>query len=181
MNISDPPSPFHRTRVRNGILQMIASPSYTHGITLAMNAGAQSADTARRKFRLFALDVDRYVRQRHRVDRLPSAKRLDAIAFPEKLETNAHMHLVADLGSGYLGRPFDAIHQRAFEQVWLHHTAGAGSIEIKAPLDDGWLRYITKDLNPNDPIFFLSQDFHSGTKVIQSWACDPDWLLAAYE
>lgn len=106
MNIVEADNPFNPRALRGGWNEILRRPQYTHAISLALNAGACPAATVSAKFGRFSLEVDRLVLERHRVDRMPSQDRLEAIAIAEKLDTNAHLHVVANLGHEFLGRPF---------------------------------------------------------------------------
>jgi len=87
---------------------------------------------------------------------MQSDRRLRAVAFPEHLETNAHLHVSADLTFA-LSRLDEAGTKEAIRTSWLQANKGAGSIDLDLIKDSGWSGYQTKALRGSD--YFLSADF----------------------
>lgn len=158
--------PFSPHRLREGLIEFARGRSYTHAITLNANKGDIGFKGVKRLFRGFCYSVDRYAHQRRRVEKLLSHQRFEAIAFPEHLESNAHLHICANLSSKFLGHDFDIKDQREIDRLWRETTSGSGSTLFKEITDDGWMRYITKEHRRPDHQYILSSDFHLNDKVV---------------
>lgn len=74
---------------------------FSHAITLNANRDALSLASMRKLFGQFCLAVDRLRTGKHRVSRLRTSERFEAIAFPEHLESNLHLHVVANFDRRY--------------------------------------------------------------------------------
>lgn len=153
-------------QLREGIIEFARGRSYTHAITLNANQGDIGFDGVERLFKRFCYVVDRYAHQRLRVEKLLSHQRFEAIAFPEHLESNAHLHICAKLSSDFLGHDFDIKDQREIDRLWRETTGGSGSTLFREITDDGWMRYITKEHQRPDHQYILSSDFHSNDKMV---------------
>lgn len=152
--------------LRKGMIELCSHPRYTHAVTLNCNQGALSVERLKAHFKHFCIDVDRHFHGKNRVFRLPADRRLDAIAFPEHVLSNAHMHLVVDLAAGFVGNRSDQEIGTALYRIWKSVTCGAGSIDLKVKRDDGWCWYITKEFYTTRD-YFLSSDFHPANDVIR--------------
>lgn len=159
-------APFSPHRLREGLIEFARGRSFTHAITLNPNQGDIGFDGVRRLFRRFCYMVDRYAHQRLRVQKLPSRARFEAIAFPEHLESNAHLHICANLSSNFLGHDFDIKDELEIDRLWRETTRGSGSTLFEDITDDGWMRYITKEHRRPDHQYILSSDFHLNDKVV---------------
>lgn len=150
---------FHPYAIRRGLIQLINSQPNTHGLTLNSDRPL-SVSRIKSIFSTFCVKLDREIHGTQRVKNIPSADRLNAIAFPEHLETNAHLHALADL-SHFDGHGFGNIGlERLLRNCWLQSTHGAGSVDVQRLTSDGYAWYATKATNLIDPTYFLSSDFH---------------------
>ena len=144
---------------RPALVSWISSDTYSHALTL--NTDRELTLTSVRKiFGLFCREVDRIIHGRNNVRNIPASTRFKAVAFPEHLDTNAHLHLAADLSP--LTRLFSSDDRIKchLESAWLKSTRGAGSLHMEPIIDAGWARYLVKDASRTDPVYFLSAQFH---------------------
>lgn len=153
-----------RPNLRRGLTAFISEQDYTHAITL----NAERALSLRRLesiFSTFCITLDRTICGKQRVTRIPSRDRFRAIAFPEHLETNAHLHVAADLRplKRYCGSNIRM--RQALHFAWMRATHGAGSVDLQPITSSGWANYMVKDVQWNDPIYFLASDFHPDPTV----------------
>lgn len=151
-------SPYTRRTIRSGIQELIEGQPYTHAVTL--NADRELGPRRIRTiFGTFCHKLDREILACQNARQFPQEQRFNAIAFPENLGTNAHLHVHADLRRAAEGRTdqqlFDLI-----RRCWLQSTRGSGSVDIQQLFGDGWAAYCTKKFSSNDPVYFLSSDFH---------------------
>lgn len=161
-----------RSHIEAWISQIHAS----HAITLNPNLPDLPIEGLRTKFKRFCLEIDRLKLGRQNPQRRESADRFSALAFPEHLASNPHLHVAARLDRLWFGREIDDRLNWKIECIWKRITNGSGQLVLKeiysAP---GWAKYITKELAflPHDRLredvdFFWSADFHPGEKVVQS-------------
>lgn len=145
----------------------------THAITLNANLGAVPINRLRKLFSLFCLQIDRLRFGRRAIAQM-SHDRFDAIAFPEHLAANAHLHVAANLSPQWWRIDMQTL-ERELQNIWHDITKGHGSIYLKPIFSDGWGRYIAKELNfltdrhlNEGEDYFWSRDFHSGDSVLKS-------------
>jgi hypothetical protein len=150
---------FHRQAIRQGLIEWISDQPFTHCLTL--NSDRELAEAKLRKiFGTFCAKVDRAVHGRQRVYKMPAAERFHAIGFPERLSTNAHLHVLGDL-SAFKGRnPASVSLNEVIRCCWLQSTRGAGSVDVQALRSGGFARYATKGVTGSDPTYFLAADYH---------------------
>lgn len=136
----------------------VADQPFTHALTLNADRSL-SISRIEAIFGLFCLQIDRFAHGR-RPGRVPSGERFHSIAFPEHLETNAHLHVAADLTilPGPAARTEGEI-ETIIADAWQRSTRGAGSVNV-APFDRGWASYMTKDYVFADQPFFIASQFH---------------------
>lgn len=145
--------------VRRGLMRFVAKSDFTHALTL--NADRElSVGRMRSVFSNLCMNVDRKIHGRQRVRGIPSSERFRAIAFPEHLESNAHLHVSADLRQLEQFFPFSFGLHTFLEETWLKATRGAGSFYMKPMTSEGWAWYLTKQARSPDPVYFLAADFH---------------------
>ncbi len=145
--------------MRTALIDWITSLNATHSLTL--NTDRELSLTRMKSiFGTFCHNVDRLIFDCENVKRMPSCQRFQAIAFPEHLETNAHLHVCADL-SGLIPKfgTEDELNAR-LEKIWLKATRDAGSVHAVKITDRGAVRYAAKAANLHDPVFFLAAEFH---------------------
>jgi hypothetical protein len=148
----------------------------THAVTLNPNEGDISIDLLKRRFALFCREVDRLRYGRNRVENIPSDERFQAIAFPEHLSSNAHLHIFADLGFRWMGRRLEEDFFNSLSERYNRLSRGRAQLHLRLAYDaEGWSDYITKELVriKSDPLrkgtdFFWSADFHPLEKVVES-------------
>ena len=91
--------PYHPPRIRRELCSWIASDSYTHALRLNTDR-VLSIGRLKDIFGTFCYRYDKSALGIRNLLKVPSSQRLRAIAFPENLETNAHLHVAADLSAG---------------------------------------------------------------------------------
>ncbi|MHA6719686.1 hypothetical protein ACX40Y_09550 [Sphingomonas sp. RS6] len=167
------PSPAKRQSnpllTREDMINWLSDSRFTHALTLNFNRVDCSLRTARKLFGIFCRDVDRMMLGRRRVERLHTCERFEAIAFPEHLESNLHLHVVANFARRYWGGRSITEEQLAeLAPIWRRVTRGSGTSEIKLARDAGWARYVTKEMHRPGHEYILSADFHSDRYVVLS-------------
>jgi hypothetical protein len=111
-------------------------------------------------FGAFCKEVDRKMLNVARVEKRPSCERLRAVAVPEHLESNAHLHCLIDL-KPLLSRFSDSGECEAFLQsLWKGVSRTGGSIDLQLRTGVGAAAYALKVADRRDPTYFLSSDFH---------------------
>ncbi|GIX19228.1 MAG: hypothetical protein KatS3mg120_0904 [Erythrobacter sp.] len=141
---------------RAALVQWAANDNYTHAFTLNTDRELSLAQI-RGIFGDFCHRFDKRVFGTRNVRLLPMDMRLRAIAFPENLTTNAHLHGLADLSPALAVFGNEWRLKREFERNWLQCTRGSGSVHLQAEPDEGWPHYCTKHF---DGTYFLAADFH---------------------
>ena len=138
---------------------MLSDEQFTHALTLNTDRDL-SAARLRAIFNNFCMNVDRAVHDKQRVRKLPSSDRFLAIAWPENLETNAHLHAVADLRAlADMTSDADDLKSR-LATIWHQATRQAGSVHCIPRSDEGWAYYMTKKAHLSDPLYWISTEFH---------------------
>lgn len=127
---------------RAAIIDWMTGGGFTHAFTL----NTERELTLARLNDIFASFCHRYDKLvlGRNLKQADKNERLRAIAFPEKLSSNAHLHAVVDIGPAIaiLGSEEQAIQLAAM--CWRKATRGSGSLWPEAEPDSGWGRYITK-------------------------------------
>lgn len=141
-------------------VQFIASGDYSHALTLNMNREIALSSLSR-IFGAFCLETDRERFGRKNVQGIASPERFSAIAFPEHLISNIHLHASVRL-NGWLS---DEQLSRA-EQILLHHwnkvSRGSGTICLKPLTNErDWQRYYMKDAARNGFEHLNSRYYHA--------------------
>lgn len=141
--------------VRDALCTWIGNDGYTHALTL--NTDRELALPQLTKiFGRFARHMDQEVFGLRNLRSVPSDVRFRAIAFPENLEINAHLHVAADLRLALNRLGNEVAVARMVRSCWLRATKTAGSVNIEHMRDKGWLEYSTK----RGQEFIHSWDFH---------------------
>lgn len=141
-------------------VQFIANGGYTHALTLNMNREIALASLSR-FFGAFCLEMDRENFGRKNVQGIASSERFSAIAFPEHLNSNIHLHASVRL-KGWMS---DDQLTRA-EQILLHHwkkvSRGSGTICLKPLTNEcGWPSYYIKEAARNGFTHLNSRYYHA--------------------
>lgn len=144
--------------IRHGLVEFIANQPYTHALTLNTDRDL-SLRQLRSIFGTFCAKIDRQILGRN-IRQWPSGLRFNAIAVPEHLDTNPHLHAHADLRAykGW-GMDLNAI-TRDIEMNWRQSTRGAGSAFVTELTSEGYALYSLKEARGTDPVYFLAADFH---------------------
>lgn len=142
-------------RERASIINWVNSDSYTHAITLNTDRELSIGNLSK-IFSGFCHQFDKRVHRIRNMRRFPVDRRLHAIAFPENLATNAHLHGLADFTPALDVLGNEACLKQVVWQTWRRATRGAGSVKLKADPDSGWIVYCTKKYNGH---FFLAADY----------------------
>lgn len=142
--------------------------SSTHSLDLAPNR--QDAITPLILERMLAglcLRFDRYVLECKHVHLRSSHERLRMIAFPEKLDTNPHLHCFADLSDDYLGERRNLAWEQKFEDIWRSVAGATATLVIHANPTEGKAWYSTKEAYRRDHYYLHSWDFHRSDKLVK--------------
>jgi hypothetical protein len=150
---------------RRGLVEW-AMTSSTHSIDLAPNRHDTITPLIlERMLSRFCLGIDHYVLQCKHVHFRNSHDRLRMIAFPEKLDTNPHLHCFADLSDEYLGERRYFPWERKFEDIWRSVAGASATLAIDADPDKGKAWYSTKEAYRRDHYYLHSWDFHRSDKL----------------
>lgn len=150
---------------REGLVEWLTSPEFTHVIHLAPNRHELSFARLTRMFSRFCIEVDRYMLGAKHVHMRGSHDRLNMVVMPEKLDTNPHLHGVANFSSDFWGQRLNLPWEWKLEQIWHEITQGSGTILIQADPDRGAAIYATKEAFRRNHDFLHSWDFHSDDKL----------------
>lgn len=145
--------------VRHGLIEFMSKQTYTHALTL--NTDRQlTLPRLKSIFSTFCHNLDRAILGQQDVKGYPHQLRFNAIAFPEHLDTNAHLHAYADLRSLTIGQPDERLAAATVYRAWTKSTREAGSVDVQRLRGDGFAWYSTKAMQGTDPAYFLAADFH---------------------
>lgn len=150
---------YNAKRIRAGLTDFMASQPYTHALTLNTDR-EMSVETLRSIFGTFCVKIDRFVHGIQRVRQLPASDRLNAIAFPEHLSTNAHLHGMADLSRLRTACRNEGDLAKVVHRIWRQSTRGAGSVDVTPLYSFGFGSYATKEVTSADASYFLAADFY---------------------
>jgi hypothetical protein len=146
---------FYQQRLeRQALVDWTTDDRFTHALTLNTDREL-SAGRLSEIFSCFCRRFDKAVHGRN-LNRVASGSRLHAIAFPENLSTNAHLHAVVDLSAAIEAFGDEALALERVRTCWLQATRGAGSICAEAKPNGGWGSYCTKRFTG---IYFLAADY----------------------
>ena len=149
---------------REGYIDWIESDA-THAVHLAPNRRDMTFMQLTGKFKRLCLEADRYMLGVKHVHLRNSHDRLRMIAFPERIDTNPHLHCFADFSEAFWGDRIDLPWQWKLEQIWRNLTEGSGTIVIQHDIDRGAARYGTKEAFRRDHEYLHSWDFHRNDKL----------------
>lgn len=152
-------SPFQHRDLRNAVIGMLSDRRFTHAVTLNTDREL-SASRLRDIFKTFCMNIDRRAHAKQNVRNIPSSERLLAIAFPENLATNAHLHAVADFSRLVQQTASHQELEEVIARTWTKATRESGSAFLSPQPDSGWSRYITKMSRWPEPLYWISTDFH---------------------
>lgn len=160
-NVVSMPSSFTSYRIRYSLIRWLVDERCTHALTLNVNRDITFPKLSK-MFGEFCLEVDRLRNAKKRVAVLPASDRVFAVAFPEHMTTNPHLHLAMRLDGWWRG-PVDAGAEKKLWRAWRRITSGAGSMRLDV-MDDpfGWGQYVTKDFAATGGQYLLSHDYHHG-------------------
>jgi hypothetical protein len=139
--------------------QFFEDQGYTHFLTLNSER-ALSIRKIRSIFSTFCFEVDRKILGAVRVTKRLSNERLRAVAFPEHLETNAHLHCLVDLTPLITKFPDEDQCEIFLQNLWRRVSRTQGSLDLQPRTSAGAASYSLKASNRKDPTYFLSSDFH---------------------
>jgi hypothetical protein len=150
---------------RDGLIEWCRDPKFTHALTLAPNRKNISPDLLADMFGAFCREVDRYMFGTIHVHRRPTWERFEAIAFPEMLEGNPHLHCVANFSRLHWQSRIDKPWQTNLPSIWARITREAGSFDLQEKWGVRWEGYITKEAYRQGHDFLLAADFHPNDRV----------------
>lgn len=158
---------------RRGLVEW-AMTSSTHSLDLAPNRHDSITPLIlERMLAGLCLRFDRYVLQCNHVHLRNSHERLRMIAFPEKLDTNPHLHCFADFSEDYLGERRKLAWEQKLSDIWRTVAGDSATMVIQAEPDAGKAWYSTKEAYRRDHYYLHSWDFHREDKLVKrpSAAC----------
>lgn len=158
-------SAMSRSTRREALIEWMSRPEYTHAITLAPNRENLTQEQLRRLLGAFCCEVDKFMLGVREVHRRYSWERLELIAMPEKLETNPHLHCVANFSRTHWHQNLDKPWAAALSPIWRRVTRGSGELQIELNSGRRVAQYITKEALRRDHDYFLSQDFHPDRRI----------------
>jgi len=158
-------SPISLVARRDGLIDWLTSPEFTHAIHLAPNRQGMSFLWLTAMFKRFCLEVDRYMLGVKHVHLRNSHDRLNMIVMPEKLDVNPHLHGVANFSETFWGDRLDRPWQWKLEQIWREVTEGSGTIVIDPDPDRDAAKYMTKEAFRRDHEYLHSWFFHRDDKL----------------
>ena len=113
-------------------------------------------------FGWFCLEVDRLMFGRKNVHKYVTGNRLRAIAFPEMLDGNPHLHGACDFSRKHWQHRLDKSWLEQLPAIWKDVAKNRfAEFNITPIRDCGWGRYITKD----SVEFILAADFHNVDRI----------------
>ena len=145
--------------LRSEICAWINDQEFTHALTLNTDREL-SANRISGIFSTFCHRIDKAVLGRN-AQSILSENRFRATAFPENLQTNAHLHVAADLTEMHALCDYqtDSL-EETLRRMWLRSTRGAGSIDVQEIRGAGWSSYMSKGFTRLDAPYFLSSQYH---------------------
>lgn len=149
---------------REGLIEWISRPEYTHIIHLLPNRDI-SEDLLKRMFGTFSFKIDQLMFGAREVQWRSSSERFAMIAMPEKLDTNPHLHGVANFSRLHWQHRLDKPWMQELPVIWNAVTRGAGELLIEPNNGRRAAEYLTKEAFRTGHEYFLSQDFHPDRRV----------------
>lgn len=150
---------------RNALIAWCARPEFTHALTLAPNRKNISSELLTDLFGTFCCEVDRLMLGAIHVHRRPTCERFGAIAFPEMLEGNPHLHCVANFSRLHWQTRLDKAWETELPKIWGKVTRGPGTLDLQIKRGSHWERYITKEALRAGHDFILAADFHNADRL----------------
>ncbi|HXH51962.1 MAG TPA: hypothetical protein VNH53_00835 [Sphingomicrobium sp.] len=147
------------------MIEWCRRPEFTHALTLAPNRRNITPDMLAKMFGAFCREVDRLMFGTKHAHRRPTWERFQAIAFPEMLEGNPHLHCVANFSRLHWQSRLDRTWQQELPVIWHRLTRKAGDLDLQEKWGAGWERYITKEAYRPRHDFLLAADFHNIDRV----------------
>lgn len=153
----------HKQQLFQATHRMLNELHFTHFVTLAFNQDTaftpeQKLEYARQKLKLFHAKLDRCLLG-SRWNKKPKQERTFFFAFPEKIFTNMHYHLLMTLDEKH-HQKFDDNAARIWKSIVISGTFDAKLLQ-DAPYANGYKSYVIKEqhkaLNHNS--FILSSEF----------------------
>lgn len=151
--------------LRDAAIEWCRRPEFTHALTLAPNRKNISADLLSDMFGTFCREVDRLMFGTKHVHRRPTWERFQAIAFPEMLEGNPHLHCVANFSRLHWQSRLDKPWEVELPKIWERVTRGAGTLDLQEKWGLQWERYITKEALRPGHDFLLAADYHNTDRL----------------
>jgi len=153
-------------RIRHdALIEWCRRPEFTHALTLAPNRRNITPVMLTKMFGAFCREVDRLMFGTKHVHRRPTWERFQAIAFPEMLEGNPHLHCVANFSRLHWQSRLDTGWEAELLPIWEGLTREAGTLDLQEKWGAGWERYITKEAYRPGHDFLLAADFHNSDRV----------------
>lgn len=148
-------------KMRDALVERLKAFDFNYALTIGWNHKSCTTNEMRRKLKDYDARMNRWLNGTRWLDK--SDERMNWLAFPEKVETNPHWHLLVSLD--HLGfkdhrqarySAFENASQRTWLKLVPHGTAHC------TPLAQGAFEwYVTKELNLSNryELFILSREF----------------------
>ena len=166
MTLAGTDSYLSRVRVRAGMGEWISRPEFSHVITLAPNRKDITPELLRKMLGAFCCEVDKYMLRTRNPGSRYSYERLQLVAMPEKLDSNPHLHCVANFTRAFWQHQLDKPWEEELSKIWKRITREAGSIVIDLNSSERVASYITKEMLRPDHDFYFSWEFHPAHRIV---------------
>jgi len=162
-----------RVRLRADTIKWLSRPEFSHAITLAPNRKDMALhrkdmepELLRKMLGAFCCEVDKFMLQTSNPRSRYSCERLHLVAMPEKLDSNPHLHCVANFTRAFWQHNLDKPWEEELPKIWKRVTRGAGSIVIDVNSSERVASYITKEMLRPDHDFYFSWEFHPAHRIV---------------
>jgi hypothetical protein len=155
-----------RVRFRAEMIAWFSRPEFSHVITLAPNRKDITPELLRKMLGTFCGEVDKFMLRTRNPQSRYSHERLHLVAMPEKLDSNPHLHCVANFTRAFWQHNLDKPWEEELAKIWERVTRGAGSIVIDVNSSERIASYITKEMLRPDHDFYHSWDFHPAHRIV---------------
>ncbi len=162
-----------RVRLRAETIEWLSRPEFSHAITLApnrkdmvLNRKDMEPELLRKMLGAFCCEVDKFMLRTSNPHSRYSCERLHLVAMPEKLDSNPHLHCVANFTRAFWQHNLDKPWEEELPKIWKRFRRGAGSIEIDVNSSERVASYITKEMLRPDHDFYHSWDFQPAHRIV---------------
>jgi hypothetical protein len=155
-----------RVRIRAETIEWLSRREFSHAITLAPNRKDMEPELLRRMLGAFCCEVDKFMLDTRNPASRYSYERLRLVAMPEKLDSNPHLHCVANFTRAFWQHQLDKPWEEELPKIWKRVTRESGSIVIDVNSSERVASYITKEMLRPDHDFHFSWEFHPAHRIV---------------